>query len=55
MDGYANVQNLHKGKGGWIASATEGGKQVSVLVNQGGVRRCSRQRRRRIAGRDGRC
>ena len=39
MDGYQNVQNLHKGKGGWVASANESGKQVSVLVNQSGVRK----------------
>lgn len=39
MDGYKNVQNLHQGKGGWVASAKEGGKQVSVLVNQSGVQK----------------
>ena len=39
LDGYQNVQNLHKGKGGWVASAKESGKQVSVLVSQSGVKK----------------
>jgi ABC-type phosphate transport system substrate-binding protein len=40
LDGYTNVQDLHKAKGGWMANAMEGGKQVSLRVdNRGGIRK----------------
>ena len=38
LDGYRNVQDLHKVKNGWVATAMEGGKSVSVLAdNRGNV------------------
>jgi len=40
LDGYTNVQDLHKAKGGWAANAMESGKQVSLRVdNRGDVRK----------------
>jgi hypothetical protein len=35
-DGYTKVQNLHKSTNGWTATALEGGKPVTVLVNDRG-------------------
>jgi hypothetical protein len=35
-DGYTKVQNLHKAATGWTATALEGRKRVSVLVDQRG-------------------
>ena len=37
LDGYTNVQNLHKTAQGWTASAQESGKPVTVLDNHGDV------------------
>jgi len=39
-DGYTNVKDLRKEKGGWTATAMEGGKPVSLRVdNLGNVRK----------------
>jgi hypothetical protein len=35
-DGYTRVQNLHKAAHGWAATALEGGKPVTVLVDERG-------------------
>ena len=35
-DGYTKVQNLHKANKGWTATALEGGKPVTLLVNERG-------------------
>jgi hypothetical protein len=39
LDGYTNVQDLRQQKNGWAAKAKEGGTQVSLLVNDLGVRK----------------
>jgi hypothetical protein len=33
QDGYTNVRDLRKGRGGWTAKAKEGGKQISLSVD----------------------
>jgi len=33
IDGYTDVQNLHKTSKGWMAKAKEGNHQVSLLVD----------------------
>ena len=39
-DGYTNVKDLRKEKGAWMATAMEGGKPVSLRVdNLGNVRK----------------
>jgi hypothetical protein len=39
-DGYTNVQDLRKNKGGWTATAREGGKPVSLHIDSlGNVRK----------------
>jgi len=39
-DGYTNVQDLRKNKGGWTATAQEGGKPVSLHIDSlGNVRK----------------
>lgn len=35
-DGYTKVQNLHKAANGWSATALEGGKPVTLLVDDRG-------------------
>jgi acid phosphatase class B len=35
-DGYTKVQNLHKAAKGWTATALEGGKPVTVMVDERG-------------------
>ncbi len=35
-DGYTKVQNVHKAASGWSATALEGGKPVTVLVDSRG-------------------
>jgi len=35
-DGYTKVQNLHKATKGWTATALEGGKPVTLLVDDRG-------------------
>jgi ABC-type phosphate transport system substrate-binding protein len=39
LDGYTNVQDLTQQKSGWTAKAMEGGKPVSLFVNDLGVRK----------------
>jgi hypothetical protein len=36
LDGYTDVQNLHKTSKGWTAKAKEGNHQVSLLVDDHG-------------------
>jgi hypothetical protein len=37
LDGYKQVQDLQKKKGGWTATAMEGQQRVSLLVDNRGV------------------
>jgi hypothetical protein len=40
LDGYSDVRDLHKVTDGWMASAKEGSKAVSVIAdNNGDVRK----------------
>jgi hypothetical protein len=40
LDGYRDVRDMHKVRDGWVASAKEGDKSVSVLAdNHGDVRK----------------
>jgi hypothetical protein len=39
LDGYTNVQDMTQQKNGWTAKAMEGGKPVSLFVNDLGVRK----------------
>lgn len=36
LDGYSDVRDLRKVANGWVASAKEGGKSVSVLADNNG-------------------
>jgi hypothetical protein len=36
LDGYTNVQDLHKAANGWTAKAAEGGKPITVMVDNSG-------------------
>ena len=39
LDGYTKIENLHQGKNGWVATASEDGKPVQVEVNSMGVKK----------------